>query len=83
MYTILNMLLYFLSEVLKRQPGLSGWLVLAEMSARCAGEADQCFGVDGLVEESEGGGADVAVALFVNLSHQHVVQAWMSDIRLE
>lgn len=46
------------------------------MSARFAGEIGQCFGVDGLIEESKTGGAEEAVALCVDFSHQHVVLTW-------
>lgn len=53
-------------------PSLVGWPV---MLARFAREVGQCFGVDGLIEESEAGGAEKAVALCVDISHQHVVLA--------
>lgn len=46
------------------------------MSAGFAGEIGQCFGVDGFIEESKTGGAEEAVALCVDFSHQHVVLTW-------
>lgn len=46
------------------------------MSARFARQAGQCFGVDGLVEEGEAGGAEMAVAQCVDFSHQHVVASF-------
>lgn len=49
------------------------------MSACFAREDGEWFGVDGLVVEGEAGGAEVAVALCVDFSHQHVVQAWTRD----
>lgn len=49
------------------------------MSARFAREVGQCFGVDGFIEEREAGGAEKAVALCVDFSHQHVVLAWRRD----
>lgn len=48
-----------------------GWAV---MSARFAGDVGQSFSVDGLIEEREAGGAELPVALFVDFSHQHIVQ---------
>lgn len=49
------------------------------MSAWFAGKVDQCFGVDGPIDECEAGGAEMAVALFVNCSHQHIIQTWTKD----
>lgn len=49
------------------------------MSALFARKDEQWFGVDGLIEETEAGGAEMTVALFVNFSHQHIVQAWTRD----
>lgn len=51
------------------------------MSAGLASESGQGFGVNGFVEESEAGGAELAVALGVNFSHQHVVLAWKDQER--
>lgn len=46
------------------------------MSAWFAGEIGQCFGVDGLIEQSKTGGAEEVIALCVDFSHQHVVLTW-------
>lgn len=43
------------------------------MSARFARESGQRFGVNGFVEESEAGGGQLAVALRVHFTHQHVI----------
>lgn len=42
-------------------------------SAGFAREVGEGFAVDGLIEEREAGGAEKAVALCVDFSHQHVV----------
>lgn len=46
------------------------------MSALFACEGGQGFGVDGFVEEDEAGRGQDAVALGVDVSHQHIVQTF-------
>jgi len=53
------------------------------MSAGFAQEVGQSFGVDGPVEKTEAGGAEEAVALGVDLSHQNVVTAWTRKIHCQ
>lgn len=77
LYFLYNALLLYIRLHVFQETVLPIWLVgSAVMSARFFWEVGQCLGMEGFIGECEAGWAEVAIALCVDLTHQHVVQPW-------